>query len=180
MMRIVLELSDNDLKYFRKCLRRVRDSGSTGDEAAVLGGARSLLTEVVRVEAPDFVRDRFRRLELLIRMLEDGEWRLTGADRARVLEVLTYFTDPDDLIPDRVPGIGYLDDAIMVELACQELRHEIEAYEKFCAFRESGRRKPEDIAKQRLALQGRMRRSRRRDREKRRARSGGRSPIGLW
>lgn len=56
-------------------------------------------------------------------------------ERERVLSVLAYFTDPDDLIPDEIPGLGFLDDAIMIELASKELRHEIEAYTDFCAFR---------------------------------------------
>jgi len=55
-------------------------------------------------------------LEQLIQMLRDDEWRLEGRDRARILDALAYFVDPEDLIPDRLPGIGYLDDAIMVEL----------------------------------------------------------------
>jgi uncharacterized membrane protein YkvA (DUF1232 family) len=113
-------------------------------------------------------------------MLEDVEWRLTGADRARVLNVLAYFVDPDDLIPDRIPGIGYLDDAIMVQLVVEELRHEIEAFEKFCEYRATSSPDAEALAKQRLQLQTRMRRMRRRERERRRSRSEGRAVIGLW
>jgi uncharacterized membrane protein YkvA (DUF1232 family) len=179
-MRVVFDLSDGDLRYFRDHLRRVREGERGRDEAVVLQGAARLLKEVAEAEAPEFVRDRFRRLEFLVQMLEDGQWRLTGADRARVLDALAYFVNPDDLIPDRVPGIGYLDDAIMVELVLQELRPEIEAYERFCEFRRSGRPAPDEIEQQRLALQARMRRRRRRDLEARRARAPSRSPISLW
>ena len=52
-----------------------------------------------------------------------------------MLNALAYFADPDDLIPDRVPGLGYLDDAIMVELVVQDLKHEIEAFDAFVEFR---------------------------------------------
>ena len=180
-MRIVIDLSDKDLKYFRDCLRKVKQAESATDEAAVLESAAAMMREVAEAEAPEFVRESFRKLELLVRMLEDDEWRLTGPDRIRVLTVLAYFVDPDDLIPDRIPGIGYLDDAIMVQLVVEELKYEIEAYERFCEFRDAGG-SSDELAKQRLALQSRMRRRRRATRDRRRARgsSSRRSPMGLW
>ena len=181
-MRIVLDLSDKDLRYFRKCLQTVKKGKRGGDEALILQASNDLMTEVAEAEAPEFVRDRFEKLEQLVRMLEDDRWRLTGPDRARVLNVLAYFVDPDDLIPDRIPGIGYLDDAIMVELVVQELRHEIDAYEKFCDFQSTGKRAPEETERKRVALQTRMRRNRRAERERRRTRrrAGAKAPLGLW
>jgi len=84
------------------------------------------------------------------------------------------------MIPDRLPGIGYLDDAIMVELIAQELRHEISAYQDFCAFRAT-KKGQDKLEARRDALQTRMRRRRRRDREDLRARrEPGRSPLRLW
>jgi uncharacterized membrane protein YkvA (DUF1232 family) len=180
-MRIVLELGEKDLRYFRDALRRTRQGAKAHGEQVVIEGAAGLVKEATQTEAPEFIRNRLGRLELLVRMLEDDEWRLTGADRARVLDALAYFVDPDDIIPDRVPGLGYLDDAIMVELVLQELRHEIEAYEKFCEFRLSRQPSEDEVGRQRTALQARMRRRRRRDREVRRSKTPpGRSPFSLW
>jgi len=180
-MRIVLDLSDKDIRYFRNCLQTVKKGTKGSDEGVVLTAANAMIAEVAAADAPEFVKDRIAKLELLVRMLEDDRWRLVGSDRARVLNVLAYFVDPDDLIPDRIPGIGYLDDAIMVELVVQELRHEIEAYEKFCAF-EPEERDPAEVEQKRLALQSRMRRNRRGDRERRRTRrrGGAKAPLGLW
>ncbi len=181
-MRIVLDLSANDIAYFRKCLQTVKKGKQASDESVVLEAANDMITEVAAAEAPEFVKDRIGKLEQLVRMLEDQRWRLTGNDRARVLNVLAYFVDPDDLIPDRIPGLGYLDDAIMVELVVQELRHEIDAYERFCEFRRTGERDPEDIERKRVHLQARMRRNRRLDRDRRRnrRRRGAKTPLGLW
>jgi len=180
-MKISFELGDRDLLYFRERLQVVRSGEHATDESVVLNSAKELVTQILAEETPDFVRDRIGKLSQLVQMLEDAEWRLEGADRRRVLEVLAYFVDPDDLIPDRIPGLGYLDDAIMVELVVQELRHEIEAYESFCAFRSERAPDTDALETSRLRLQTRMRRRRSQDLEKRRSRRrGGRSPISLW
>ena len=60
---------------------------------------------------------------------------ITDAERNEILSALTYFSDPNDAIPDTIPVLGFLDDAIMIELVVEELKHEIDAYEDFCAFR---------------------------------------------
>jgi len=179
-MKITLELSDKDLRYFRDALRRVRRGDLAADEEVVIQSARDLMVEALDSEPPGFVRSRIEQLGLLIRMLEDEDWRLVGADRARILNALAYFSDPDDIIPDRVPGLGYLDDAIMLELVLQDLRHEIEAFEHFCQYRSERKPDGDSLEKRRAALQARMRRRRRREREVRRSRGGGRSPLSLW
>lgn len=181
-MRIVLDLSANDLRYFRKCLQTVKKGEQAQDETVVLKAANAMIAEVAAAEAPEFVKNRISQLSKLVQMLEDQRWRLVGPDRARVLNVLAYFVDPDDLIPDRIPGIGYLDDAIMVELVVQELKHEIDAYDRFCEFQRTGKRAKEDLEKKRVSLQARMRRNRRSDRERRRTRrsGGAKAPLGLW
>ena len=181
-MRIVLDLSDKDIRYFRSCLQTVKKGALSSDESVVLKAAADLMAQVAEAEAPEFVQDRIGKLALLVQMLEDQRWRLTGADRTRVLNVLAYFVDPDDLIPDRIPGLGYLDDAIMVELVLQELRHELDAYQKFREFQESAPRAPEETEQKRLQLQTRMRKSRRGERDRRRIlrASDKKAPVGLW
>lgn len=182
-MKISFELSDKDIRHFRQVLQKVRKGSSAENEDVVLREAEALLIEVKETDAPEFVRDRIAQLTKLIAMLEDEDWRLEGQDRKRVLNALAYFADPDDLIPDRVPGLGYLDDAIMVELVVQDLKHEIEAFDAFVTYREENRKSKkepgEGLEKRRQSLQGRMRRRRRADRE-RHSRRRGKSPISLW
>jgi uncharacterized membrane protein YkvA (DUF1232 family) len=182
-MKISFELSDKDLRYFREVLQKVRKGRSAEKEDVILREATSLLEEVQRTDAPQFVQNRIAQLSKLISMLEDEDWRLEGEDRKRVLNALAYFADPDDLIPDRVPGLGYLDDAIMVELVVQDLKHEIEAFDAFVEFREERRKSKvasqDGLEKRRDSLQSRMRRRRRGDRARHTQRRG-RSPVNLW
>jgi len=104
-----------------------------------------------------------------------------------VLNALAYFTEPEDLIPDHIPGVGFLDDAIMVELLVRELKHEIEAYIDFCDFRAKQQPKPgikrktsdmsrdQWLAQRRDRLQSRMRRRRKRSSDN----SDRPGPLGL-
>ena len=183
-MRVSFELSEKDLRYFRERLQKVRKSKSGRAEDRVVLGAIKLVADVEAAKPPEFVTERIAKLSLLTDMLRDGEWRLEGADRTRILDALAYFVDPDDIIPDRVPGLGYLDDAIMVELVVRELTHELDAYRDFCAFREEHRTE-EDLANElkgrRKTLQERMKRRRHRARGVSRAsQKPSRSPLRLW
>ena len=180
-MKISFELSEKDLRYFRKVLQKVRKGISPEKEDVILREADALLEEVKQTDAPEFVQNRIAQLSKLTEMLTDKDWRLEGADRKRVLNALAYFADPDDLIPDRVPGLGYLDDAIMVELVVTDLKHEIEAFDAFVEYRKQNRqaKETEGLEKRRASLQGRMRRRRRADRE-RHQRVRGKSPFSLW
>lgn len=69
--------------------------------------------------------------------MKDTEWDLSEVDRERVISAIAYFADPIDLIPDHIPGIGFLDDAMFVEIIIRELRSEISAYGEFCRLREA-------------------------------------------
>lgn len=180
-MKVSFELSPRDMRYFRDRLKIAREGADRSDEAEIIRLARRLVTEAVASEPPEFVLQRIATLERLADMLTDAGWQLIGPDRARILDALTYFVDPDDLIPDGTPGLGYLDDAIMIELIAEELKHDIGAYEDFCAYREKlPKSAPEDrIVAGRERLQSRMRRRRRRDRDKQRSRGSTRSPYRL-
>jgi uncharacterized membrane protein YkvA (DUF1232 family) len=64
-------------------------------------------------------------------MIEDKEYALPKSEASAVLAALSYFADPHDLIPDALPGLGFLDDAIMIKLVEEEFEHEIWGYRKF-------------------------------------------------
>lgn len=134
-LRVSFELDESDLKHFRLIMREARKAAAGLSAAEIVASARDVLDRVEDGDVPTFVAERLTRLSLMIQMLEDLEWRLPASESARVLNALAYFRDPEDLIPDHVPGLGFLDDAIMIELVARELRHELDAYRDFCDFR---------------------------------------------
>jgi uncharacterized membrane protein YkvA (DUF1232 family) len=171
-MRVSIDLDDDDLKHFRLIMREARNTSLRLQPEEIVANAEALLSSIDKEKTPRFVRERLDRLQVMITMLTDHEWRLPQKDSSRVLNALAYFTDPEDLIPDQVPGIGYLDDAIMIELVVRELKHELEAYDDFCVYRQSHgpargiKAKSTDLTRERWlesrrkALQERMRRRR--------------------
>ncbi|WP_300541978.1 YkvA family protein [Maricaulis sp.] len=173
-LKVEFDLSDADLDFFRDRLDKARESLGAADESRILSGVSDMLDKARASNPPVFVKQRLDQLGPMLAMLEDKEWKLEGEDRKNVLDALAYFADPDDLIPDATPVLGYVDDAIMIDLVAASLTAELEAYADFVAHREdlkAGQAKdlaPLDEARD--FMQQRMRRRRMR------ARASGRWP----
>jgi len=173
-LRISFELDENDLKHFRLIMLEARKAASRMPPEDIVAAAEELLVQVEESTAPGFIVSRLRNLKLMIRMLSDIEWRLPHQEATRVLNALAYFAEPEDLIPDHIPGLGFLDDAIMIELVVRELKHEIDAYRDFRGYRERLHDEQGQAAKanregwldaRREQLQERMRRRRKRSKK---------------
>lgn len=172
-LSISFELSDRDLEHFNSAIKAASFSAGSKSPEEVMAAAGKLLESAGSMELPDFIMERLDKLDALIAMLRDEGWALPEDDRQRVLSALVYFADPKDIIPDNVPVLGYFDDAIAIELCVRELRHELDAYDEFCDFRqtEAERRgmnpasvgRAEWLSARRDELQDRMHRQRSRD-----------------
>ena len=130
------ELNDRDLEHFHAAMEASKKAAEGKSDAEIIENAGRLLADAQKVSIPDFILNRLLRLDDMIAMLRDEAWALDPADRDRVLSALVYFNNPNDVIADSVPVLGYLDDAVMIEMCVRDLQHELDAYDDFCDFRQ--------------------------------------------
>ncbi|WP_371193437.1 YkvA family protein [Glaciecola sp. SC05] len=136
-IQITFELSDEDLEHFRALMKVAIQNASKYSPAEVLQKARAVCSEMESANLPGFVKHRLDSLETLISALEDDEWQMPEDEKAEILTSLAYFSEPHDLVPDNIPGLGYVDDAIMIELVIQDMSQDLGAYTEFCQFRKT-------------------------------------------
>lgn len=136
------ELNDRDLEHFHAAMTAAKKAAEHKSPEEIIDCAGKLLADAQAVRIPDFIKARLLRLDDMIAMTRDAGWSLPEEDRQRVLSALVYFCDPKDVIPDSIEVLGFLDDAIMIELCVCDLKHELAAYDDFCDYRqrEAGRR----------------------------------------
>jgi len=135
---ITFTLSDRDLERFKSIADNAKSDATDNQGLLDIEKAAYKIVDVAMdSDLPDFIAGRLLQLKVLLEMIRDEEWNIGEADRARIISAMAYFADPIDLIPDHIPGIGFLDDAMFVEIVIRELRAEIEAYNEFCDYRSS-------------------------------------------
>jgi len=140
-LAITIELSDDDLKYFADAMQSAQKESQNLSPQEITDAASKLLQDGKDNKLPAFISDRLSKIDSMVSMVNDAGFGMEEADKKRVLACLTYFANPKDIIPDNVPVLGFLDDAIMIELVVRELQHEVEAYDDFVIYREDEARR---------------------------------------
>lgn len=179
-LRISFELTDRDLRFFRKALKQSRAAVKDAEDIEIIDAIRDVLEEIRQADPiPDFVGKRIPELESLLSMLTDEEWQLPESDRERLLATFVYFADPEDILPDDIPVIGYLDDVIIIELVARELLHVREAYDDFCRYRDDFE-KTHGADVDSIIRRDRLDRRRQQLHQRMRRRSAGQKKSSLW
>ena len=140
-LAITIELSDDDLKHFADAMHGAQQESKNLSSKEITDAASKLLQDGKDNKLPGFISERLSKIASMIAMVNDAGFGMEDEDRKRVLSCLTYFANPKDIIPDSVPVLGFLDDAIMIELVVRELQHEVEAYDDFVHYREDEARR---------------------------------------
>jgi uncharacterized membrane protein YkvA (DUF1232 family) len=150
--KVSFTLDETDVDYFRSLFRKAKRSAKSLDRDEILSSARALVTSVRRAKkTPRFVIEAVEAIEDLVQIIEDEDYRAPKSVVDQVLAALAYFANPDDLIPDEIPVLGFLDDAIMIKFVDREFRHELSAYRKFRKFRRGAEQRPwTSVASKRL------------------------------
>lgn len=128
-----LQLADAAMLTFNIRLRDVSQAAPSVDADQISSLAR-WLQDLPSETAEATINLRLARAESLRRMLDDPDWSLPAGMAERGRRLLDYICRIDDLIPDDVPVIGHLDDALLVELSWPEFAGEIQDYLHYCGF----------------------------------------------
>lgn len=152
LFKVTFELDERDAAYFRGLYREAKRNAARMDADGIIRDARRLVKEVRDSDrVPRFVADAISTLEDMTQIIEDEDYRAPQSVKNQVLAGLAYFSNPEDLIPDHIPALGFLDDAIMVKFVEEEFRHELWGYRKFRGFNAPSEQRPwTDVGKERL------------------------------
>ncbi|MEY4483385.1 MAG: hypothetical protein RL693_837 [Verrucomicrobiota bacterium] len=123
-------VSDEGLNLDRFVEHGGRMLGPT-DEAGLTAGLDDLREKIsgLRDEHPQLAR----QLELLLGYFETNPWSPPEKVRNETIFALLYAAKDTDLMPDDMPEVGYLDDAVVAESV---LTRHAETFERYCAAKD--------------------------------------------
>lgn len=128
-------LDGRDLDGFNRLLARLGRTSAPLNPDQLATASRELCVRSSGDHLPACIRVSLERADPLLRMVADPVWKPDAdAGEAAVL-VATYLRNPDGLIPDRLGGIGQLDDAIVIHTAWPRLADEVDRYLDYCRLR---------------------------------------------
>ncbi|KAF1694944.1 hypothetical protein [Pseudoxanthomonas koreensis] len=123
-----------DLERFNRLLSRLGRHSAPLDIDRLATAARQL-SAAMGDDAPACIAERISWIEAVAAMVTDPDWQAANdvADCARL--VIDYVNDPCGLIPDWLPRVGRLDEAIVVDAAWPLLGGETASYRDFARLR---------------------------------------------
>lgn len=136
-----LELREEDLERFNAVVRTIAPDHGGFSADQVAGAARRILRAAAKGQDSTFIKVRMRRAGEVRIALNDRSWTVAKPIDETMRHLVDYLDESHGLIPNDVPVVGLLDDAILVDVAMDSLRSELDEYADFCRFRvaEAGR-----------------------------------------
>ncbi|HOJ34041.1 MAG TPA: YkvA family protein [Candidatus Hydrogenedentes bacterium] len=123
------KLSPEELQRIEERFSQDMQRVTSADTAALLSREPELRQQAERLVGKWELMGR--QVLLLVDMLRDWyagryptPWRVIAAITAALL----YFVNPFDIIPDVIPGVGYLDDVAVLGLCMRLIRSDLRSY----------------------------------------------------
>jgi uncharacterized membrane protein YkvA (DUF1232 family) len=130
-----LELHDHELTRFNDLARRLAPGQPAFTLDQIAGAARRVLRAAAKGQDSTFIKVRMRRAGEMRAAWRDVKWSMAPALKADLSCLLDYLDSDTGLIPNHIPTVGLLDDSILVDVAMNKFRTELDEYADFCRFR---------------------------------------------
>jgi hypothetical protein len=130
------QIDRDALQQFNELLERLDLKHPPLDCDQVASAARQLVEAPRPGRAPPCIQQRMRRAASIDWMLTDPDWNITVAVSAMAAAmVVEYLRGNQTLIPNGLPVVGRLDDAIVIEASWPAVALEVDNYLDFCRVR---------------------------------------------
>jgi len=98
--------------------------------------SEKLSSEFNEEETEDFAKKHtnaswYDNFKILFNMITDKEYVVDKKTYLTIAGALAYVVFPIDIIPDFIPGVGFLDDAFVLGFVIKHLSNEINHYRQF-------------------------------------------------
>lgn len=130
-----IRLSEDAVQRFNALAATLNEEMPALTMDQLAGVARRVLRVAAAGGESPFIRSRLRRAEEIRGLLGDAGWSANEDATGRMRALVGYIDDPDGLFRDDVPYIGRLDEALLVDIAMDVLRDELDDYAEFRRFR---------------------------------------------
>src|SRR5688572_16214828 len=79
-------------------------------------------------EGVEWLRNMINRVTILYEMVRDTDYKVDGRAKALIAAGLLYFLLPVDMTPDFIPGIGFIDDALVLSTLWKIVQEQVNQY----------------------------------------------------
>jgi len=131
MVTITVDIDDQVKEHFNKF---IEEHGIEVDPSD-LAQAKREIAQIRETNADGYILDQVHNLEAMMTMVEDKVWKIKKVNMEKINATIKYFVDDDDVIPDNTPGIGYLDDCIIIDSTMDDIYEELVEFQDFCRTR---------------------------------------------
>ncbi|MCU0329520.1 MAG: DUF1232 domain-containing protein [Candidatus Kapabacteria bacterium] len=109
----------------RNAVRSLEATVTPEDEASILARTERLFASLSLIRSAASLLFDARTLYAMVR---DATFTMSWNTKATILAALLYLVVPTDLTPDFIPGIGFIDDALVLRWVIKRLHNEANRY----------------------------------------------------
>lgn len=130
-----IDLTAASVDRFNALLARLGRQSAPLDCDRLATAARELRGHAAGAFEPTCISQRMKRLEAAARMLLDTQWEPMD-DAGNIAALMVHYAgDRCQLLPNTLPTVGHLDEAIAVEAAWPSLQAEVASFLDYCRVR---------------------------------------------